>query len=320
MARKPRIDAPGIIHHVMLRGNGGQAIFQDDADRRAFLDLATDGVERFHHAVVAYCLMGNHVHLVVRSGQVSISRVIQNLAFRYARHSHRRRQQSGHLFQGRFRSLVVDIDRYLLELVRYVHLNPVRAGLVAEPESWPWSSHRGYVGRDDERLVDTDFVLAMFAPSLRLARRRYASFVREGIDEPYREEFHRGAGDTRVMGDEEFARRFVEECIPASARRPASLDEVVACVCAHLGVEARELASPSQIRTLTLARALIAMFAQDLRAAPLTGVSRVFGRDATTLSAAVCRLRQRIRNDQELADVAEILRTDLSSSREGKQV
>ena len=205
MARKPRIHVPGGLYHVMLRGNGGQAIFSDDADRRRFCDLVADGVERFGHRIHAYCLMPNHVHLAIRVGQMPASRVVQNLAFRYARVFNRRVGRDGHLFQGRFRSILVDGNSYLLELVRYIHLNPVRAGLVPDPSAWAWSGHRTYLGKDRTVWLDSALVLAMFDDhDVRRARRRYAGFVREGLGEPHREEMHFGEGDTRVLGDPAF--------------------------------------------------------------------------------------------------------------------
>lgn len=159
MARKPRIHVCGGLYHVMLRGNGGQAIFSDDADRQGFCALVAEGVERFGHRIHAYCLMANHVHLAIRVGEASVSRIIQNLAFRYTRAFNRRARRVGHLFQGRFRSLLVDGNTYLFELVRYIHLNPVRSGLVRDPAEWAEKgqactiAYRGKSTRNDRRLV-----------------------------------------------------------------------------------------------------------------------------------------------------------------------
>jgi len=154
MARKPRVHVPGAIHHVMLRGNAGQPIFADDTDRQRLCELLADGVERFDHRIHAYCLMGNHLHLAIEVGQVSLSREVQNLAFRYTHSFNHRERRTGHLFQGRFRSLLVDRDSYLLELVRYIHCNPMRSGLVRSPEAWTWSGHRTYLGQGGDALAD----------------------------------------------------------------------------------------------------------------------------------------------------------------------
>ncbi len=141
MARKPRVHVPGGIYHVMLRGNGGQDIFFIPEDRDELYRLVAEGTARFEYRVHAYCLMTNHLHLAIEVGRVPLSRGMQNLAFRYTRWIHRREKRTGHLFQVRDRALLIDREAYLLELVRYIHLNPVRAGLVSDPLDYPWSSH-----------------------------------------------------------------------------------------------------------------------------------------------------------------------------------
>jgi len=133
MARKPRVHYPGAFYHVILRGNGGQSIFFDDKDRTRFYFLAQEGIERFGHRIHAFCLMTAHVHMAIQVGDVSLSRILQNLSFRYARWVNWGQSRSGHLFQGRYKAVLVDADVYLQELTRYIHLNPVRAGMVKEP-------------------------------------------------------------------------------------------------------------------------------------------------------------------------------------------
>ncbi|MDH5561852.1 MAG: transposase, partial [Deltaproteobacteria bacterium] len=127
MARKPRIHYPGAVYHVILRGNGGQDIFFSKADRSRFYLLLQDGAERFSHRIHAFCLMTNHVHLAIQVGEVPLSRIMQNISFRYTGYLNRRKQRTGHVFQGRYKALLIDADSYLVELVRYIHCNPVRA-------------------------------------------------------------------------------------------------------------------------------------------------------------------------------------------------
>ncbi len=147
MARKPRVHVPGGVYHVILRGNGGQDIFFRKEDRGELCRLLAEGTDRFEYRVHAYCLMTNHLHLAVEAGQVPLSRGMQNLSFRYTRWINRREKRTGHLFQGRYKALLVDRDAYLLELVRYIHLNPVRAELVDDPVDYPWSGRRGYLAK-----------------------------------------------------------------------------------------------------------------------------------------------------------------------------
>ncbi len=302
MARKPRIHVPGGVYHLMLRGNGGQTIFADDADRRQFCALLAEGVERFGHHVRGYCLMANHVHLVVQVAEVQLSRIVQNLAFRYTRAFNRRTRRVGHLFQGRFRALLVDGNAYLLELVRYIHLNPVRAGLVRDPSEWVWSGHRAYLGRERTTWLDSGLVLAMFDEhDVRHARRRYERFVREGLGESYREELHRGETDARVQGDEEFVR----EALGASSDRERgpgpTLDAVIAHVCACWGTTEAALRAPGRRRGPAQARAAVGWLATQTRAAALGEVARRFGRDIATMSRQVNRLTADASGDQALA-------------------
>ncbi|MDT8445224.1 MAG: transposase, partial [Desulfuromonadales bacterium] len=129
MARKPRIHFPGAVYHVILRGNARQDIIFDDKDRCRFYLLMQEGLQRYNHRVLAFCLLNNHAHLAIQVGNVSLSRIIQNLSFRYTRWVNWRQKRIGHLFQGRHKAILVDADSYLLELVAYIHLNPVRAGM-----------------------------------------------------------------------------------------------------------------------------------------------------------------------------------------------
>ncbi len=130
MARKPRIHYPGAVYHVMLRGNGGANIFFEDADRYRFFLLLQQGIERFGFRVYAYCLMSNHIHLALQVGEIPLSRIMQNLSLRYTKWINWRTQKHGHLFQGRYKAVLVEGDEYLLPLVAYLHLNPLRAGTV----------------------------------------------------------------------------------------------------------------------------------------------------------------------------------------------
>jgi len=205
MARKPRLHYPGALYHVILRGNRKQEIFNDDEDRCRFLLLLQEGTERYRHRVHAFCLMTNHVHLAIQVDDIPLSRIMQNLSFRYTRWANWRQGKSGHLFQGRYKAILVDTDAYLAELVRYVHLNPVRARMVSDPLEYPWSSHRCYSGLETIPWLATDLTLSTFSTRRGTAQREFQRFVREGVEEGYRPEFHGGAGlDSRLLGDDAF--------------------------------------------------------------------------------------------------------------------
>jgi putative transposase len=147
MARPLRIEFPGAIYHVTSRGDRREPIFVDDVDRESLIAVLATGMSRFDAQVLAYCLMGNHYHFVLHTRQANLSLLMRYLNGVYTQAFNRRHAKVGHLLQGRFKAILVDRDAYLLEICRYVELNPVRAGMVSEPAQWPWSSYRANVGQ-----------------------------------------------------------------------------------------------------------------------------------------------------------------------------
>lgn len=181
MARPLRLEFPGALYHLTARGNERKAIFVTDDDRRRFLELLRRVVSRYRWLCHAYCLMGNHYHLLAETPLPNLSLGMRQLNGVYAQDFNRRRGRVGHLFQARFKSIVVEKQAHLLELSRYVVLNPVRAGLCSDPAAWQWSSYRGSAGLDEpEPFLALDWLLAQFAPRRRLAQRRYRAFVDDG--------------------------------------------------------------------------------------------------------------------------------------------
>ncbi len=296
----------------MGRGNARAAIFIDDEDRREFLRMLAEGVDRFGHSIHAYCLMGNHFHLAVRTGDVPLSKIMQNLLFRYTRYANRRYGRVGHLFQGRFKSILVDEQSYLLELVRYIHLNPVRANLVERPDQWIWSSHRAYLGRAKDGFLEAAWVLGVLGGRLPTARRRYATFVREGMEEGRRSEFHRGGEQPGVLGDAELLERVHLQRVKPVRVAP-SLDRVIEVVCSAEETSEEALRRPGQERGRARARALVALLAQEEKAETTTDVAARFGRDVTTLSRSVAKLRQCLRKEEALAQKVSTLRRALQN-------
>src|SRR3990172_7313322 len=185
MARPLRIVFPGAIYHVTSRGNARAAIFKEDADRELFLEVLQQVVERFNWLCHAYCLMDNHYHLMIETPDGNLSAGMRQLNGVYTQRFNRRHGRVGHIFQGRFKAILVDRDSYLLELCRYVVLNPVRAGMVKKPSAYPLSSFRPTMGLDPvPRFLTVDWVLSQFARTKVSARRRYREFVEAGIGLP----------------------------------------------------------------------------------------------------------------------------------------
>ncbi|MBI2779963.1 MAG: transposase [Gammaproteobacteria bacterium] len=293
MARKPRVHVPGGVYHVMVRGNGGQKIFYDAKDYSRFYLLLQEGAARFACRVHAFCCMGNHVHLAIQVGQVPLSKIVQNISFRYTRWINRRKRRIGHLFQGRYKAVLVDRDSYLLELTRYIHLNPVRGGLVKRPGEYRWSGHRAYVGKEKLPWLTTDWVLSQFGDRQSVAVRRYQEFVSEGAQEGHREEFHRGNGGTAILGDDRFIEKILHQK-PDLISRGLTLNRLVDRVGKEYHLGEGQLAGVSRNRLAAEARAAIGYLTMQTRCGTLTEVARRFGRDVTTLSKGVQRIAERL--------------------------
>jgi REP element-mobilizing transposase RayT len=212
MARPLRIEFAGALYHVTARGDRREPIVEDDADRVKFLSVLAEVVERFNWICHAYCLMTNHYHLVVQTPEGNLSKGMRQLNGTYTQASNRRHRRTGHLFQGRFKASLVDKDNYLLELTRYVVLNPVRAAMVEHPRQYAWSSYRAMVGEAPApHWLATDGVLAQFGKRRAEARRRYSQFVHEGINQA---SIWTGLRQQIYLGDERFIARMQRKAKP----------------------------------------------------------------------------------------------------------
>lgn len=182
MARPLRLLYPGALYHVTARGNARQAIYTDDADRQMFLSVLEDVVTRYHWLCHAYCLMDNHYHLLIETPEESLSTGMRQVNGVYTQRFNRRHGREGHVLQGRFKAILVERESYLLELCRYVVLNPVRAGIVRHPERYRWSSYRATAGLEEApSLLTREWVLAQFSTRRHRAKRQYRQFVQDGI-------------------------------------------------------------------------------------------------------------------------------------------
>ncbi len=176
-----------------------------------------------------FALWTTNIHMALQAGDIPLSRGMQNLSFRYTRWINHKKKRTGHLFQGRYKALLVDGFAYLLELVRYIHLNPVRSGIVVSPDDYPWSGHLAYLGKESLPWLTTDWILAQYSERVDKARELYSQFLRDGLAEEHRPEFHRGAEDSRILGDD----RFMERCLAPEWKPPVrvELEDIVTAVC-----------------------------------------------------------------------------------------
>jgi putative transposase len=185
MSRPLRIELAGGLYHVTSRGDRREVIYRDDQDRTDWLRVLGEVCRRFNWRCHVYCEMTNHYHFVVETPDANLSKGMRQLNGVYTQASNRRHGLVGHLLQGRFKAILVERDAYLLELARYVVLNPVRAGMVPEAGDWPWSSYRAMVGQESAPAwLETDWVLGQFGQERSLAQAGYAAFIRQGIGQP----------------------------------------------------------------------------------------------------------------------------------------
>ena len=278
MPRPPRLHVPGGLYHVVLRGNHQQAIFDRDADYRIFEDIVARALRRDGARLHAYCWMTNHVHLAAQVGDVRLGRLIQTIASSYARRKQQQIPTTGHLFERRYRAILVDNDAYWLTLVRYIHRNPVEAGIVADPADYRWSSHWGYLGRACPAWLTTAPTLAMFGCGAADSVAAYSRFV---------------VADTAIEATPFSAT--VDTPQPkigfelANRGNVQSLEQVVTEVSIELDVDRELLVSGRRDSALVHARVEIARRALAAGVASLAGVAARLCRSKSTLSEQLNR-------------------------------
>ena len=207
MGRPIRIEYPGALYHITSRGNERRKIFRDKADRMKFLVLLRDYHDRYGILIHAYVLMDNHYHLILETPKGNLLKIMHGVNGGYTNYFNRKYKRVGHLFQGRYRAILVEKDRYLFPLSRYVHLNPVRAGLVKKPGGYLWSSYKGYVGKEkEEDWMEYGWVLSQFAEQRKRAEWKYKTYVEEGLREGAENPFKDVYGQI-ILGGEEFIER-----------------------------------------------------------------------------------------------------------------
>jgi putative transposase len=237
MPRKARIDAPGALHHIIVRGIERRKIFCDDVDRDSFIDRLGQVLTETHTDCFSWALIPNHVHLLLRTGITPISTVMRRLLTGYAVQFNRRHRRHGHLFQNRYKSILCQEDPYLKELVRYIHLNPLRAKLVADYKSlnkFRYAGHSALMGKSPQQWQNTEYILNQFGRKASVARRLYSEFVEKGIGDGQRPELVGGGlirslggwvaakavrggkdrikGDERILGDGDFVEEVLDSC------------------------------------------------------------------------------------------------------------
>jgi REP element-mobilizing transposase RayT len=306
MPRAPRLDYRGALHHVIVRGIERRRIFHSDRDRQSFLDRLGNLVLEAGASLYAFALMPNHAHALLRTGHLPLSRLVQQWLGPYATSFNRRHRRAGHLFQNRFKNTLVEQEPYLLELVRYIHLNPVRSRLpvtIDVLDGYPWTGHAVLMGARTFLAQDTDFVLQRFGSELAEARCLYRRFVREGVQNAKSPDLEGGglrrssggwefvprvgrgrerwAFDERILGSSDFMREVLAEQNQVGRHPAPDPGEVLSDLCrrvaVHFKVGCAELQSQSLRRPALDARAVACHLAVSHYGLSLTTVARHLG-------------------------------------------
>lgn len=315
MPRTARIDIPNLLQHVIVRGIEKGDIFTSDDDRHDFVTRFSRLLESTGTECLAWALLSNHFHLLLRMRDVPLSKFMRRLLTGYAVTFNLRHNRSGHLFQNRYKSLVCDEEEYLLELVRYIHLNPLRAGVVAKLDkldSYPWCGHSVLLARKELRGQSTAEVLSYFSPSVAAARRHYRSFIQDGIRMGRRDELV-GIGvfkgnqavelqDSRVLGNEDFVERIIRQAGMESPDRKITLDRILEIVAATLDITETELMSRTRALRVANARSIICHIAYTSghRGVDIARRLKISGAGVTI---AARRGRELIKKHPDLADI-----------------
>jgi putative transposase len=301
MPRKPGIHFPGAFYHVIARRNRREKIFRTKKDYQLYLNFLSEYKDRYGFSLYAYTLMSNHVHLLLEVGEVPLSRIMQNLQFRYTRNFNIKYKNYGHHFQGRYKAILCEKDSYLLELSAYIHLNAVRAGLVKDPINYQWCSYRSYLREEKDNLVERDFILAQFSHTKKVAIEEYERFVKGHIGQGHREDFYK-LKDQRFLGEDTFVEhvhRKVNKTPPFLYNIP--IGEIVSEVSSVLNISPDLFYTPTRNRQGALGRSIVGYLGRKLRGHQIKGTAEHFNRDPVVISQGIQRLENRLSERKGLA-------------------
>jgi REP element-mobilizing transposase RayT len=287
MARKLRVEFVGAFYHVICRGNQRQVIFRSDADRKYYLERLEQYRERYGFKVYAYVLMSNHVHLLLETGRVPLSRIMQGLQLSYSGYFNRKYNKVGHLFQGRYKAILCDRDAYLLELVRYLHLNPERMRSPMQAATYRWSSHGAYLGKESLVKVETAPVLGEFAKTMGKARLVYLKFIADGKATGHQPDYY-DVRDQRFLGDERFVEE-IEERVGAdreiSLPLPrAKLSVLLRLVAKAYGATEKDLVQVGRQRKWVTARSMLVFLGREWGRVSVKELGTLLRRDPSVIS------------------------------------
>lgn len=321
MPRQARLDISGALHHIMVRGINRSTIFDDEDDKTKFLERFGENVIEGKSSVYAWVLMDNHAHILFKSGEDGISSLMRKQLTWYAQYYNRRHKRTGHLFENRYKSILCDEDNYLLILVRYIHLNPVRAKVVRRMEEldhYPWSGHRAVVGKIRHPWMDTDHVLSEFGATRRKALNEYRRFMQEGFGQGQMPELTGGGlirsrggwsqvlaarrsgrkeeADERILGTGDFVNDILKEAEEKTARQlklrqnGKTIVTIIEEECRRGGISSKELKGGSRRRKASALRATITKRVLDELGLSMAEIARHLGVTTSSIAKAAARI------------------------------
>ncbi len=282
MPRAARIDIPGIMYHVIARGIERRDIFEDDDDRHLFVQRLSSLLDSTSTSCLAWSLIPNHFHLLIRTSDVKLATFMRRLLTGYAVIFNLRHNRSGHLFQNRYKSIICQEDEYLLELVRYIHLNPVRAGIVSGLEKldrYPWCGHAVLMGKQEMKGQDTESVLRLFGTAIPKARREYKVFVADGISQGRRDDLVGRLPEvgSQILGDEEFAQEIrIQETVADRIEARTPIAVIANNTAAMFGIPLRAISAGGRREATVKARSMVCFKALE-EGYSVTHIARYLG-------------------------------------------
>jgi putative transposase len=308
MARKPRLEVEGGLYHVITRGNDRMDIFHSPEDHAKFLSILLTQKQKTSFFLYAYCLMTNHLHLLIERQAEKLGKIMQRVLTGYSQWYNRRYKHVGHVFQARHKAILCQSERYTAELVRYIHLNPVRARMVASPEEYPYSSHRAYLGLEESTVTDVDPVLRLFGNTREKATGEYRSYVLAGMQLGHQPQFYESEHD--ILGSEEFVDDAIHRIGEAERRifigndiRSATTFDSLAMIAAVekvFGMPREMFCGPDKNSRALMAKEALILTARTA-GATTTELSVLTGIDTSSVSRRGDTAKQRSSTDKKLA-------------------
>lgn len=303
MARKPRIEFSGALYHVIVRGNRREKIFINERDYDNYLQRVWLNYEKYKFVLYAYCLMPNHVHLLIQTGDVPLSKIMHAVQFSYTQSFNKCHRKIGHVFHGRYKAILCQSDAYLLQLIRYIHNNPVRAYIVDDPKKYCWSSHRTILGLAQGSKYDVQPTLRLFGDRVRQARIAYEKFMQVATNEGHRDDLY-DIREQRILGDSEFVNEIIiREDDKQKYRTVAlSLPALVKLVSDEMNISETDINSIRWIRRGNFGRGIVAYIARRLSGWTIRDIARHFRKSETVISRSCHAVEEKMKNDADLRD------------------